>query len=115
MSKAFSPIDRYFLAIRDDLGRWHPALSKWSPEELETLWRTKFGIAGSLYLPEEVLQDFRGFGSLPKVVQFPPDEDDGFWLAVTLRLFYAKKLTRTDLQEPIQDRVQIRFTINEGD
>jgi len=108
MSKVFPPVDKYFLAVRDSVFNMHTEISKWGVDELETLWRAKFGSRGVLYLPEIVVQD------CPKYARVAHTGEELFWLGVSLRLFYEKKLTRIDTHLLDEDGVQIQFTINEG-
>jgi hypothetical protein len=108
LGKALIPVDRYFLSIHDKL--INSDISAWSVAELETLWRAKFGHVCQLFLPTDVIEDC-GFG-LPAYPNW--SGDDAFWLGVSLRLFYEKKLTRDVTRELMEDRVHIRFTINEG-
>jgi len=108
LGKALIPVDRYFLAIHDKL--INSDISAWSADELETLWRAKFGRMGQLFLPADAIEDC-GFGP-PAYPNWSGDE--AFWLGVSLRLFYEKKLTRVVTRELMEDRVHIRFTINEG-
>jgi hypothetical protein len=111
--KALITVDRYFLAIHDKLIHdklINSDISAWSADELETLWRAKFGHVCQLFLPEDVLEAC-AFGR-PAYPNW--SGDDAFWLGVSLRLFYEKKLTRDVTRELMEDRVHIRFTINEG-
>jgi hypothetical protein len=101
-------VDRYFLAIRDKV--IDSGINAWSADELETLWRAKFGRVCQLFLPEDVLEDY----ALGRPAHPNWSGDDAFWLGVSLRLFYEKKLTRDVTREIMEDRVHIRFTINEG-
>lgn len=114
VSKAFASIDRYFLGIRGSVCAAHPDIfSKWGVDELETLWRAKFGYVCRLHLPESVVADFGHYGS-DGHARVAHTVEELFWLAVSLRLFFEKKLTRRDTHEMAGACVQIAFTINEG-
>ena len=108
LGKSFAPVDYYFSAIRDRL--INSDIKAWSVDELETLWRAKFGRVCQLFLPGIVLAD----STLDRPAHPNWSGDDAFWLGVSLRLFYEKKLTRDVTRELMEDRVHIRFTINEG-
>jgi hypothetical protein len=114
VSKAFTSIDRYFLGIQGSVCAAHPEIfNKWGVDELETLWRVKFGRVCRTYLPESVVADFGQYGS-DGHARVTHIGEDLFWLAVSLRLFSEKKLARMDTHEVVGARVQITFKIYEG-